>query len=450
MNKDNHEEFDLKIKNILKENDDTVVPQKISKGIDEALQNLDSKNNFSKKKIAMVISLGLLLSFIMLTPLGADSIKALKDTIYTYIPSLGATIKVDNLIYILPEPITKSIDKRKITLTEVYYDTENELIIVDVEGSGKFPQDKAILKINNKKIKSIEGSIYDMSNTGLNISWAGTYFFKYNKSYNNEDVEFKLPLENRDTVEIKCNLKEAKSIKDITALGPSDTKKDISITGVINEKEDILEVNFLDSLSEKNIGVFYEDIILIDAENKEVLGKKIDTANGNYNKFKFDINNLKMPFKINIPSINIYMQEKGSSSEIMELPIPKENEEIIIDMNVSLEIKDKLIEGSNTEVNVESIKRESEECTITLKYASDEKRDKQLMDCVIVPAGKSIPENGEDWFESGLSGSLYNEDGSNIKELTFKLPYLEDDELYIKIRGSEYKIIGPWEIMYYN
>ncbi|MGL5692591.1 MAG: hypothetical protein ACRCXA_00820, partial [Peptostreptococcaceae bacterium] len=231
MNEDNHDELDLKIKEALNKTDKVVVPTKISEGIDETLKNLDNKKNYTKKKIAMVISLVVLLSCMLLTPLGVDAIKAVQDAIYTYIPSLGATIEVDKLIYTLEEPISKVIDKRKITLTEVFYDTENNLIIVDVEGNGKFPQNKSILKIKNKKIKSFEGSISDMSNEGRNISWGGSYFFKYNKPYNNENIEFNLILENKEEIQITCNLKEAKNIKDIVELGPSDKNRDITITG---------------------------------------------------------------------------------------------------------------------------------------------------------------------------------------------------------------------------
>lgn len=456
MNKDNHEKIDCKIKKILKENDDIVVPQKISKGIDEALQNLDNKQNFPKKKIAIALSLGALILFMTLTPLGVNAIKSLTDTIYTYIPSLGSTIKVNDLIYSLEEPITKSINSRKITLSEVYYNTETDLIIVDVQGNGKFPKDKAVLKIKNKKIKSFESSIEDMSNSNQNISWAGSYFFKYKKPYNNEDIKFSLFLNKNEKMEIECNLKEAKNVKDITNLGPSDTNKNITITGVVHEKKDVLEMTFLNNLSEENIGVFYEKFMeenqsegikLIDANNEVVLGKKIEGINGEQNKFSFDITNLKKPFKVVIPQIEIYIHEEVSSSEVIELPIPKENEEIFIDEEISLEIKNKLVEGSNTKINIESIKREDENCTMKLTFPKYDKEEIQLINCVIVPDGDSLLKNGEDWFEGGLSGFRDIEDEKYVRELSFKLPYVDADKLFVKIRGSEYRIMGPWEMV---
>ena len=42
--------LDAKIKQILQENDDIVVPRNISKGIDETLKSLSNKKTINKKK----------------------------------------------------------------------------------------------------------------------------------------------------------------------------------------------------------------------------------------------------------------------------------------------------------------------------------------------------------------------------------------------------------------
>ena len=43
--------LDAKIKQILQENDDIVVPRNISKGIDETLKSLSNKKQLTRKKL---------------------------------------------------------------------------------------------------------------------------------------------------------------------------------------------------------------------------------------------------------------------------------------------------------------------------------------------------------------------------------------------------------------
>ena len=69
--------LDAKIKEILQEKDDIVVPINITKGIDETLQSLSNRKSSNKKKIIAVASVALLL---IVTPLG---VKAVKDIFYT-------------------------------------------------------------------------------------------------------------------------------------------------------------------------------------------------------------------------------------------------------------------------------------------------------------------------------------------------------------------------------
>ena len=95
--------LDAKIKQILQENDDIVVPRNISKGIDETLKSLINKKTINKKKVIAAASV---IIFLSITPLG---IKALKDMFYTYIPSTGNIISTDSTIYLLEKTINKKI-----------------------------------------------------------------------------------------------------------------------------------------------------------------------------------------------------------------------------------------------------------------------------------------------------------------------------------------------------
>ena len=160
--------LDAKIKEILQEKDDIVVPINITKGIDETLQGLSNRKSNNKKKIIAVASVALLL---IVTPLG---VKAVKDIFYTYIPSTGNIVSTDNVIYLLDNPINKKIGTRKVTLNEVSYDKESKTIMVSVQGNGQLPSNKAIIKINKDKIKSNTSNISKLDDTSINASWGGT------------------------------------------------------------------------------------------------------------------------------------------------------------------------------------------------------------------------------------------------------------------------------------
>ena len=93
--------LDMKIKEILQNKDDIVVPITITKGIDKTLKSLSNKKLNNKKKIIVAASVVLLL---VVTPLG---VKAIKDVFYTYIPSTGNIVSTDNIIYLLDKPKIK-------------------------------------------------------------------------------------------------------------------------------------------------------------------------------------------------------------------------------------------------------------------------------------------------------------------------------------------------------
>ena len=192
--------LDAKIKEILQEKDDIVVPINITKGIDETLQSLSNRKSSNKKKIIAVASVALLL---IVTPLG---VKAVKDIFYTYIPSTGNIVSTDNVIYLLDNPINKRVGNRKVTLNEVSYDKESKTIIVSVQGNGQLPSNKAIIKINKDTIKSNTSNINKLDDTSVNASWGGSYFFEYNKQYNENNIKLELTLDNGSKAEFNCKL----------------------------------------------------------------------------------------------------------------------------------------------------------------------------------------------------------------------------------------------------
>ena len=243
--------LDAKIKEILQEKDDIVVPINITKGIDETLQSLSNRKSSNKKKIIAVASVALLL---IVTPLG---VKAVKDIFYTYIPSTGNIVSTDNVIYLLDNPINKRVGNRKVTLNEVSYDKESKTIIVSVQGNGQLPSNKAIIKINKDTIKSNTSNINKLDDTSVNASWGGSYFFEYNKQYNENNIKLELTLDNGSKAEFNCKLSKAKQVNNINELGPSAINKNIEITPILEEQDNKLDVTFLNNLPQDMISVNY-------------------------------------------------------------------------------------------------------------------------------------------------------------------------------------------------
>ena len=446
--------LDAKIKQILQENDDIVVPRNISKGIDETLKSLSNKKTINKKKVIAAASV---IIFLSITPLG---IKALKDMFYTYIPSTGNIISTDSTIYLLEKTINKKIGSRKVTLKELSYDPKNKMIIVSVEGNGQLPSNDATIKINKYKLKSSTCNITKLYDTRSYASWSGNYFFEYDKKYNEKNVELEFTLDNGNKAIFNCKLSKAKQVNNISELGYSAFNKNIEITAIVDEENNKLYVTLLDNLHKENMEVNYgsstyptnydldrtiEGIITLKDRDGNISKGKLAEGTDllTDNRYCIDITNLKKPFTLEIPSISIVIPEGLNSSDIVELPIPTNEDKININKNIMINNKDEMFIKGNSHVNIVSIQRDGEYYTIELNYPDNKDREVKMLECVVVPAGNSITTEGENWFEDGLSGNI-SKDGN--RTITFKLPALNDDKLFIKVLGSEYEIKGPWKI----
>ena len=446
--------LDAKIKQILQENDDIVVPKNISKGIDETLKSLSNKKTINKKKVIAAASV---IISITITPLG---IRALKDMFYTYIPSTGNIISTDSTIYLLEKTINKKIGSRKVTLKELSYDQKNKMIIVSVEGNGQLPSNDATIKINKYKLKSSTCNITKIYDTSSYASWRGNYFFEYDKKYNEKNVELEFTLDNGNKAIFNCKLSKAKQVNNISELGYSAFNKNIEITAIVDEENNKLYVTLLDNLPKENMVVNYgaspyptnydldrtiEGIITLKDRDGNISKGKLAEGTDllTDNRYCIDITNLKKPFTLEIPSISIVIPEGLNSSDIVELPIPTNEDKININKNIMINNKDEMFIKANSHVNIVSIQRDGEYYTIELNYPDNEDREVKMLECVVVPAGNSITTEGENWFEDGLSGNI-SKDGN--RTITFKLPKQNDDKLFIKVLGSEYEIKGPWKI----
>ena len=448
------EKLDAKIKQILQENDDIVVPKNIYKGIDETLKSLSNKKTINKKKVIAAASV---IIFLSITPLG---IKALKDMFYTYIPSTGNIISTVCTIYLLEKTINKKIGSRKVTLKELSYDQKNKMIIVSVEGNGQLPSNDATIKINKYKLKSSTCNITKLYDTRSYASWSGNYFFEYDKKYNEKNVELEFTLDNGNKAIFNCKLSKAKQVNNISELGYSAFNKNIEITAIVDEENNKLYVTLLDNLPKENMVVNYgvspyptnydldrtiEGIITLKDRDGNISKGKLAEGTDllTDNRYCIDITNLKKPFTLEIPSISIVIPEGLNSSDIVELPIPTNEDKININKNIMINNKDEMFIKANSHVNIVSIQRDGEYYTIELNYPDNEDREVKMLECVVVPAGNSITTEGENWFEDGLSGNI-SKDGN--RTITFKLPKQNDDKLFIKVLGSEYEIKGPWKI----
>lgn len=444
---------DDRLKKLLKESEDITVPKKITDGIDNTLRTITYKKVNKIKKIAVMTAV----ISIIIIPLGVGAYKQVQET---YVPSLGETIKSDSTIYLLEKSITKRIASRKVTLKDIYYNKEGKMIIVKVEGNGKLPANNSKLKINNTNLNSVEGNIYTSDSDRVDTSWDAIYIFEYDKDYNNKHVKFELVLDNGEKAKFKTKLNQAKEVKDINELGPTSTSKGIEITAVVEEEDNKLDITLLNNLEEDiwiasygfcpnyNYDYNYMTLVLEDANGNTSTGKIDKTKDSNtYNRFTFNTTNITKPYEISISEVEIHIDTMDNkdmiASEELELTIPKNNEKLLLNKIINLKTNSELLKGSDKEVNLVSIERNDDECIIEIDYPDKSEEDLKLLRSVITPSGKSTTPQGEDWFESGLSGGATEEGNETI---SFTLPYPNEDKLYIKVLGSIYRVKGDWSI----
>ena len=281
------------------------------------------------------------------------------------------------------------------TLNEVSYDKESKTIIVSVQGNGQLPSNKAIFKINKDTIKSNTSNINKLDDTSVNASWGGSYFFEYNKQYNENNIKLELTLDNGSKAEFNCKLSKAKQVNNINELGPSAINKNIEITAILEEEDNKLDVTFLNNLPQDMISVNYgkapypinddldktdDGIITLKDNNGNISKAKLaeDTDLLAYNRFYIDTKNLKKPFTIEIPYIQIITHKNLNSSDIIELPIPNNDEKININKTIMINTKDEMFKDANSEVNIISIQRDGENYTIELDYPDNKDREVKM------------------------------------------------------------------------
>lgn len=446
--------IDIEIKKMLEENDNIVVPKEISEGIDNTLEyiNKNNKKHNYKRKLAIASTIGILL---ITAPFVA---KASIEKLYKYIPGEGNVMAVEGKLYILEESITKQKGNADITLTGVVFNEEAKEIEVKVEGEFAEPNESANITINGKN-KLGKGYItYGSSDGREPDKWIYKYTFKYKEKYNDDDMNIKISWDDGRSVDYDVKLKEANSNSDYKNLGVTDTNLGISITGFVDEKENILDINFVNDIKPINEGIYYgmigypiddwslnretEGIITLTDANGKVAKGKLIRHEDRENHFRFDISDLVKPYSINIPSISVLTRGEVATSDEIELDIEANLVETYINKIVELEFIDDLYKYGNNEVKLIKGVKDGNRYTIELEYIYDETNPIKIEWISMVPSGKSIKE--EEWFDTGTSASAI---GENRVQISFELPYQNDNKLYIKLKDNAYKIEGNWNLV---
>lgn len=446
--------IDIDIKKMLEENDNIVVPKEISEGIDSTLEyiNKNNKKHNYKRKLAIASTIGILL---ITAPFVA---KASIEKLYKYIPGEGNVMAAEGKLYILEESITKQKGNADITLSGVVFNEEANEIEVKVEGEFAEPNKHAKINVNGKS-KLGEGYITSGSSGGREPDkWIYKYTFKYKEKYNDDNINIEVSWDDGRSVDYDIKLKEAKSNSDYKDLGITDTKLNIGITGFVKEKENVLDVNFVSDIRPTNEGLYYgmieyptddwslnretEGIItLTDSQGKVVKGKLIRHEDRE-NHFRFDTSGLVKPYTINIPHINILTRGEVAISDEIELNIESYMVETNINKVIELKDIDDLYKYGNKKVKLIKGVKNGNIYNIELEYIYDKTNPIKIEWISMVPSGKSIKE--EEWFDSGTSTSYIDE---NKVQISFELPYENDNKLYIKLKDNAYAIEGNWNLV---
>lgn len=447
--------IDIDIKKFLEENENIEVPKGISEGINNTLEYINKNNskkyNYKRKLVVASIIGTLIITAPFVT-------KAAIEKLYKYIPGEGNVMKVEGKLYILEDSITKQKGNSDITLSGVVFNEEVGEIEVKVEGEFAEPSKHAKLTINGKS-KRGEGYITSGSSDGRTPDkWIYKYTFKHKEKYNNDKMNIKISWDDGRSVDYELKLKEANSSSNYKRLGVTDTKLNVGITGFVKERKNTLDINLTNDIRSNNEGIYYgmfgyptddwslnlaqDDIItLTDARGSVVKGILIEHEDRN-NHFRFDIEDLIKPYTINVPSISILTRGEVSISDEIELNVEGDLIETNINKTIEMNVIDELYKSGNTKVRLIKGMKDGNRYNIDLEYINDESNPINMEWISIIPSGNSI--KNEEWFETGTSGSILEE---NRWEISFDLPYPNENKLYIKLKDNSYKIEGNWNLV---
>lgn len=453
---DKYSKLDLEIKKFIENEDDVKVPREISKGIDDALNYIKTRNKNKKmKKRFMVASTIALL--ILTVPF---IVTAYINKNYKYIPGSGVVSSEDGLNYVLESPISQNVDEvMDITLRKININEYKNQITVKVEGEYYEPKNVSEIKIGNKKKALIGNVVESSSGDGRLDKWIYEAKFNYYRKYKNENIKFIMNWDSGKSVEFNSKLIESESESDIKKLGTTDNKCNIPITMISQEKGNILDVNFINNADLKNELTFYGQQISKKEVNSDYARKQMDVVkltddNGDFmigefvehldrnNHFRFDITDMKKPYTITIPEITMFARFENVRSEELELKIDDYNVETTFNKELELNTSDGLYKNTNNKIKlIKGIKDYENNYTIYVKMINEDKNPMKIQSVYVRPSGESIKVVEEDFFEGGVSGAI---ESDNSYSYTFKLPYPDSDKLYIKFEVSDYKIEGKW------
>ncbi|RDY27872.1 hypothetical protein CHL78_007665 [Romboutsia weinsteinii] len=324
----------------------------------EKLGKSKLKKYKSKKIVSIVVSI--ILTIIIGTPVAL----AIVDQLYKYDSSSGKIIKSEKPIYVLEEPMTKEVGKGKITVTSVIVNPKEKNIEIDdvAENIVGFDYIKREIKVNGKNIRS---DMYYEAGSG----WENKieHFYKYKKE---DKVEYVIKLkDNSDkitTVNFEINLSEATSVEKYNQNIPKDTKHNITLSTIPKEENHnlIIELMAIPNTKDLNFEIdsyskdMYEErgteIFLKDANNKRVEAEFVDDDNST-NKYKFNTENLKKPYTIEISKLKI--KTTDNKEKKVKLPKLKIGERKEINKVIILESKNNALTKENNKVIIKSVKR---------------------------------------------------------------------------------------------
>lgn len=319
--------------------------------------NINNKKKINIKKIIRNFSLvlGITISFGLVATM-------IIEKGYSYTSEQSELLPDTKNMSVMEHVITINDDKRYLSLQSVIWSQKDKAIFTTLEGEGPIPSEDVKVSINGNIVSS---NSYCLSSGGE--SWRLGNVFNVDSQYQEGDkITYLLKDSDGEDITFDVELVKFESDFDYNDLGPSNVKEGIAIIGVVKEENDILDVNFTSVIEGKDAKVIKyceelasneseSNIVLVDANGKEVAGKEVYHGN-RFNNFQFDTENLVKPYKIHIPKVTLGIYDMSQKSEVIRLPLPKD-EKIEIDKEIKLSGSNYIGMDNNRTVKIVDIEK---------------------------------------------------------------------------------------------
>lgn len=408
------------------ENNDSIDLTEVKKEKIQLNQEKLGKKKKSMKKYKMAAVIAILAILIGISPLGKEVIAQIAEKLI-FTPSQGIIKQQEGKeLYMLEEPVRINIDDNSALVKSITNDGDNIYVEMwfnqDSEGEGIEYQREII---NNLKLKTSDGNMYDVGLTSFASGGYAGFSFQQGESL---ITGFKLHYKDKDIGEF--NLKKVDFKNSYDEIGGNAIDKEVLLgaTSYYEEGERYFKIwSNIDYQQLEDYTVNLDTIGKVEVKDEKGNLLSIESANdGTGRAFKI-LDNYKGKLYIKIKDIDInYVLKEGGK---LDIKIPKNGE--TSEINEDLKVK-----GIQDSIKAASITNKGGEYTIHFDFSNNYDESRTIF---------MVREN---FRTGGAMGDVENEQGEvylDNEDLSFKESFLR--KIYMDVDNILVHQEGDWQFI---